>query len=963
MEVVMYIKKKLPIIMIILISIPLLILSYAIYNYTYMSVTNDSKNHIKQVTSIEGNALSTFVNYQIKEVELSARIGSVVELLKEAKQSEDLKQFIYKTDALNVDKLLTLRVKELNDVQHSFICDLKGNIIADSNSTGLMLNITDREYFQQAINGEIAISDEMKSKISNEDIIVVASPVIDEQGNVIGLYCNAIQISAFNKYIENITIGNTGYAYLVDDDGIMIAHPQKDKLGKPVENSVLRKVVDEKLYLNQNDTGFDTYVYNGTKKYFGYTVIPKINWILAVTQNVDEVNAPARLELYFIIVLTLIMLVITSIISLLFSKSITNPISSLIAMMNKAENGDLSVSCDYNSNNELGKLSSNFNSMIKKLSGSYEELSAVYEELSATEEELRCQYEELLENEKALTISEDRFKQALDGINDVIWEWDIKADTFFASDKWEELTGYSNKNIDIKKFLKIILPNEELQRIIKNYKTLTISAEYFREEFEITTKSGDKKWILNRARITRDSKGNPIKITGTISDVTNIRQANDKIMELAYCDSLTGIPNRTTLMRKLDEVINKCAENNKLGAALFIDLDDFKRINDSLGHDIGDKLLKRICTKAKNILNKNEILYRFGGDEFLVLMCDVKAREQVINLANRLLNIFKDYFIIDNKQVYITCSIGICIFPTDGKDKNSILKNADTAMYKAKEKGKNTFEFYNEEMSKKILKDMIIEKALRNGIENNYFYLQYQPQVNIQGEIIGVESLVRLKNEELGFVSPGEFIPIAEKTGLIITIGDWIMETAIIKKLEWFNNGYGDIRVSINVSSLQIHRPDFVEKIKKLVEKYKINPNFIELEITESVLMEQLDKNVVILQELRDIGIRIALDDFGTGYSSLNYLRTIPLNTVKIDKSFIDDICINDKQGAIVDSIIEMAHKLGMEVVAEGIETIDQLIVMKEKNCDIIQGYVYSRPLLSTDLERLLKKGLDNLIK
>lgn len=959
----MHIKKKLPMTMIILISIPMLILSYAIYNYTYMSVTNSSKNHIKQVTLIEGNALITFIDYQIKEVELSARIESVIELLKEAKQSKDLKQFIDTKEVLSVNKLLTLRVEELNDIQHSFICDLKGNIIADSNPEGLMLDLTDREYFQQAIKGKVVISDEMKSKISNEDIIVVASPVRDEKENILGLYCNAIQISAFDKYIENIKIGNTGYAYLVDYDGIMIAHPQKDKLGKPVENSVLRKMVDEKSYLNQTGTEFDTYIYNGTEKYFGYIVIPEINWILAVAQNINEVIAPAKMELNFIIAITVIMLVITSIISLVFSRSIINPINSLIGVMNKAENGDLSILCEYNSNDELGKLSNNFNNMIEKLNCSYEELSAVYEELSATEEELRCQYEDLLENEKALIISEDRFKHALDGINDVIWEWDIETNTFFASDKWEEITGYSNKNIDIKNFLKIIVLEEELERIVKTYKSLSISTQYFRNEFEIKTKSCDKKWILNRARITRNSKGDIIKITGSISDITNIKQANDKIMELAYFDSLTGIPNRTTLMSKLVEVIDQCIENNKLGAVLFIDLDDFKRVNDSLGHDVGDKLLEAICTKIKDILNKNEILYRFGGDEFIVLMCDVKVSELVVNLCNKLLNIFNDYFIIDNRQVYITCSIGICVFPTDGKDRNVILKNADTAMYKAKEKGKNTFEFYNEEMSKKIVKDMSIEKALRNGIENNYFYLQYQPQVDIKGKIIGVESLVRLKNEELGFVSPGEFIPLAENTGLIVTIGDWIMETAIIKKLEWLNKGYGDIRMSVNVSSVQIHRPDFVEKIKNLIEKYRINPNFIELEITESVLMKQLDKNVLILQELRDIGIRVALDDFGTGYSSLNYLRTIPLNTLKIDKSFIDDICVNDKQEAIVDSIIEMAHKLGMEVVAEGIETIDQLKVMKEKNCDIIQGYVYSKPLLSTELENLLKKGVDNLIK
>lgn len=961
MEEVMYIKKKLPITMITLISIPMLLLCYIIYNYTYMTATKDSKEHIVQVTSVEGNALNTFINSQVKEVELSARIESVARLLKETKKSEDLKQFVYNADSLGVDKLLASRVKELNDVQHSFVCDLNGNIIADSSSEGLMLNITDREYFKQALSGQTVISDEIKSKISNKNIIVIASPVVDEQKNIIGLYCNAIEISAFDKFISNIKIGNTGYAYLVDDNGIMIAHPDKAKLGKKVDNLVLKKVVATKSYLNQIDTKFDTYTYNGDKKYFGYTVIPKINWILAVSQNVSEVNSPAELEFYFIIGITVLMLIIASIISILFSKSITNPVNKLITVMNKAENGNLSETCDYNSNNELGVLSNNFNKMIKKLSNSYEELSAVYEELSATEEELRSQYEELLENQNALAISEDRFKQALDGINDVIWEWEIKTNTFFASDKWEELTGYSNKNIDITQLLKIIVLDDKLETIINNYKKCIAESQYYREELKLTTKGSEKKWALIRAKIIRDNEGNPIKLTGIISDTTSIREANDKISKLAYFDSLTGIPNRTTLMSKLKDAINESVKDNKLGAVLFIDLDDFKKINDSLGHDIGDKLLKAICIEIKALLNKNEALYRLGGDEFLIIMSDVKVRKQVIDLTYAVLNIFNKYFVLDNRQVYITCSIGICIFPLDGKDKNVILKHADTAMYKAKEKGKNTFEFYCEEMSEKILKDMVIEKALRSGIEKNEFYLQYQPQVDIEtGKIIGVESLVRLKNEELGFVSPGEFIPLAEKNGLIIPIGDWIMETAIAKKAEWFHKGYGDVRMSINVSSLQIQQHDFVEKVKALVEKYDINPNFMELEITESVLMESLDNNVRILQQLMDIGIRTALDDFGTGYSSLNYLRTIPIDTLKIDKSFIDDICENDKLGAIVDGIIGMAHKLGMEVVAEGIETTDQLKVMKEKKCDIIQGYVYSKPLLSDDLENLLEKGFDN---
>lgn len=955
----MLIRKKLPLMIIVLVSIPLLLLSLVIYYFTSISITDSSKKNIQQVTSVEGNALTTYINSQVKEVQLSARRESIVEMLKNRSKSKDLNSFVYTPEALNVDRNLASRVEELNDLQHSFICDVQGNIIADSDSEGIKLNISYRKYFQKVMGGEIAVSDAMKSAISNENIVVAACPVLDEQGNVIGLFGNSIKVQSISDYLSNIKIGNTGYAYLTDNNGILIAHPTKSKVGTLVDNPVILNVVKSFDKINISVTKMDTYTYNNQKKYLGYIILPYTNWILAVAQNVQEVNAPARLELYIIVGLTIFMIIVSALVSLIASKSIANPIEKLIATINKAENGDLTVICDYESKNELGQLSHNLNNMIKKLNGSYEELSSVYEELSSTEEELRSQYDQLLENQKALALSEDRYKEALDGINDAVWEWNVETNEFFASDKWQSITGYSNKKVDFIKLLHLLVNknnlNEINKEVILNNRKLK---DDLRQELEITTGNGEKKWILTKSKITRNSEGKLLKIVGSISDISSTKKADDKIKQLALFDALTGIPNRYAFLNSLDKEVSECSLFNKQGAIFFIDLDDFKRINDSLGHDIGDKLLKTISSQAMALIDKNETICRFGGDEFLVLKRNINGKEEIIELANKLLSIFKDCFVLDGKQVFITCSIGICMFPNNGKDKNIILKNADTAMYKAKEQGKNRYEFYNEEMSEKLMKAMVIEKAIRNGLINNDFYLNYQPQVDIQtGNIIGVESLIRLKNEELGFLSPGEFIPIAEEDGLIVPIGDWVMETALTKKKEWIDKGYGSVRMSINVSSLQIHQPDFLEKVKCLVDKFKIPKGFIELEITESVLMESLDDNVRILQELRNIGIRTALDDFGTGYSSLNYLRMIPIDTLKIDKSFIDDICTNEKQGAIVDVIIEMAHKLGMEVIAEGIETVEQLKVMKEKNCDVIQGYVFSKPLSAGDVEHLLEKG------
>lgn len=951
----MSIRKRLPMMLIAMVSIPLLILSLVIYNYTSISITNTGKKNIEKITAVEGNALNTFLNSQIREVQLSARRDIFAKLLSDAENSSDIIAFAKEPDAVKVDSALYSRVHELGNIQHSYLCNLSGSIIADSNSKEINLDISSRDYFKKAIAGEMVVSDEMISLIDGDNIIVIASPVLDEKGKISGLYCNAIRISAFDKFLKNIKIGDTGYAYLVDHNGTIISHPVKEKLGKQVNNAAIQKVIDSGFSSDKFDTIVDTYTYDQKQKYVGITVLPKLKWVLAVTQNIDEINKPAKLEFIFILITTIIMIIVAIICSLFLTRSIINPITKLTETMKKAENGDLDVKCEYQSYDEFVQLSDKFNNMIKKLSSSYEELSSVYEELSATEEELRSQYEELLDNQKALVQSEERFKQVIDGINDAVWEWDVEKNVFFTSDKWESITGNSCKNIGIKDFLK----NLNLENYFNNMKEKSANIDgYYRNELQITTKDGDKKWILVRGKLIKDSDGKIIKIAGSISDYTEIKNANDRIRELAYYDTLTGIPNRNTFLMKVDDIINQYIKYNKLGAIFFIDLDDFKRINDSLGHDIGDKLLRAISVRISNILSENETLCRFGGDEFLLLKENVHDQVQMVQFAKKLLNLFESNFLLDGKQVFITCSVGICVFPISGKDKNTILKNADTAMYKAKEKGKNTYEFYNEEMSEQIIRKMQVEKAIRIGLVSSQFYLNYQPQVNLKsGKIVGVESLVRLKNDELGFLSPAEFIPISEENGLIVPIGDWVMETACIKNNEWIANGYADICVAINVSSVQIHQNDFMEKIKALVKKTGIPTNRIEIEITESVLMEDLKENVNILQELKNMGIRTALDDFGTGYSSLNYLRMIPIDTLKIDKSFIDDICVNDKQGAIVDGIIGMAHKLGMQVVAEGIETYEQLEVLKQKDCDIIQGYIFSKPLSDNDIEKMLRQG------
>lgn len=952
----MLIKRRLPLMIILLSLIPLCLLSFFIYNYTSKTLMESSKINIQQNTDAYSEALRTVIDSQIREVISSKERSGIINSLNNRLNNQD-DSFYSSPDALNLDKELAENKTNFSEIQHSFVVDLKGNIISSSDTDALKLNVSDREYFKESMNGEMYISNTLTSRIENKLIVVISIPVKDSEGNVIGVYANGIFLEYFQKFISNIKSGETGYAYIVDKNGVIIAHPDLKRVGEKSENTKLENIIKNINYNNKSYSGIDSYTYNNTDKLMGYSTIPNLGWTLVVTKDLSEINKPAYDELKIIISTAIFIFIISIFLSILASKSITRPIQYLIDVMNKAERGDLSSLCNHKSKDELGVLTYNYNNMIKRLNNSYEELSAVYEELSATEEELRCQYDELMENKEALELSEARYKEVLNGINDALWEFDVKTRKFFTSDKWSDITGYRCKNYDINALIdKAVSPKcrKKLYDDIRKHSRL--NTPWFETEVKINTGDGRIKWILNKGKSIKDEEGNILKYSGIISDVTIKKKSERKVRQLAYFDTLTGLPNRTNFINQLDDELKVYESNGKMGAVLFVDLDDFKRVNDSLGHDEGDKLLKSIGDKFINTIDVKNTVCRFGGDEFLILLRDIEENK-IIDIVNNLIKIFNDGFEFNKKCTFITCSIGICMFPKDGKDSNSILKNADTAMYKAKETGKNKYEFYNDEMSKGLNRYIQIEKILRNAINNDEIYLCYQSQVELKtGKIIGTEALIRLNSKELGFISPDEFIPVAEKSGLIISIGEWVMKKAFKQNMEWIDKGYGKKRISVNVSSIQLKQNNFVENVKQCIMETGIPSRLVEVEITESILMESLETNVDILKQLRNIGVRTSLDDFGTGYSSLNYLRIMPIDTLKIDKSFIDDICFNKKQESIVDGIVNIAHNLDVDIVVEGVETSDQLNILKQKGCNIIQGYIFSRPMTAEDIEDTIKK-------
>ncbi|MES0490327.1 MAG: transporter substrate-binding protein [Leptospirales bacterium] len=452
-----------------------------------------------------------------------------------------------------------------------------------------------------------------------------------------------------------------------------------------------------------------------------------------------------------------------------------------------------------------------------------------------------------------------------------------------------------------------------------------------------------------------DENRKPQAYIGIFSDISMLKHTEEQLHQVAYYDPLTGLPNRSLFRDRLKHEVATSKRLNTEFALLFIDLDKFKNVNDTLGHNIGDALLEVAAKRISSRLRDNDTVSRLGGDEFTVILADIDSEQHVANVATDLIEILQDPFQLSGSEVFIGASIGISIYPKDGEELDTLTKFADLAMYQAKNAGRKTFRFFTEKMNREVQKHIEIERNLRNAIERNELELFYQPRTQLKNDkIVGCEALLRWKNKDGVFITPDQFIPIAEETGLIIPIGDWVIKMAIQQSEKWLREGHEDLLISVNVSAKQLNDKNFVQKVMDMIKWSSTQPKNIGFEITESTLMADPDRAIEILEELKTIGFEISIDDFGTGYSSLSYLRKFPIDTLKIDQSFVRDILEDKNDATIVVTIISMAFSLGLNVVAEGIELEEQKQFLKKHNCHYGQGFLFAKPLNAPDFEKLL---------
>ncbi|TEU00418.1 MAG: EAL domain-containing protein, partial [Dehalococcoidia bacterium] len=518
----------------------------------------------------------------------------------------------------------------------------------------------------------------------------------------------------------------------------------------------------------------------------------------------------------------------------------------------------------------------------------------------------------------------------------------------------EELTGYSREELLTMNFWDMIHPDfrEEIrERGLARQRGENVPRRY---ETKLLTKSGKERWADLTVGVI-EFEGKPA-VLGTGFDITERRRAEETIRHLAYHDALTDLPNRALFQDRLTIALAQARRKKRMVAVLYLDLDHFKVVNDTVGHGKGDKLLQRVGERLTTLVREGDTVARVGGDEFTLLFPEVAGVEDAAEIAERVLKAFQQPWTLDGHEFHVTTSVGIAMYPNDGEDAESLLQNADTAMYRAKEQGRNNYQLYTPAMNARIVERLALENSLRSGLERGEFVVYYQPQVNIRtGQVVGLEALLRWQHPERGLVLPAEFIPVAEETGLILPLGEWVLRTACAQNKAWQEAGLPPLRVAVNLSARQFQQRSLIDMVAQVLQETGMDPHWLALEITEGVAMQDVDFTIAMLRGLREMGIQIAIDDFGTGYSSLSYLKRFPIDAVKIDRSFVRDLTVDPNDAAIATTVITMAHNLKLSVIAEGVETEEQLAFLRRHRCDEMQGFLFSKAVPAKAIEKIAR--------
>ncbi len=809
--------------------------------------------------------------------------------------------------------------------------------------TAELFDLKESQAFLQALEqvGQVVVSVVEKDNDFGAPALVFSQARTGPYGNQLrGVLLGSLPLSEFSRHFSLNNNQDAFKQVLIDSAGRTLVHPRQERILLPLfaDRHQLQAILP--VHAEQPHTGFGQGLVDGEESYYAYASLSQQSWIAISVLSKSHLNNLLNGLLGSCLLIGLAALLIGSFLAHFMGRPILENIRRIKLQTSYLAQGKLDQRIAINSGDELEDLAGAVNSLTERLVTASEARDSLDLMLRTVIDPL------VILDHDGLILKTNPAAQAL---------FNVAEEDFIG----QPLNRYFAPSSPLSS--KAELQRHFAQEDLSNYETDVLV-------------DGDLSLpvLFSSAHSVAGQTGS--FIVSIFKDISEQKKAEQKIARLAYYDTLTGLPNRILLRNRLEKTLQMAEREFREGfhfGLMFLDLDHFKVVNDTLGHSVGDQLLQNAAQRLKECLRRSDtisrpedgnpqdahdehLLARLGGDEFVILLPKLRRSEDAAMIARRIIKDMGKPFMLGSHEVVTPASVGIALYPEDGRDADTLLRHADVAMYHAKEQGRNSFYFYLEEMNQSARDRLLLENRLRSDIDQQRgFQLVYQPKLDMRtGQVCGMEALVRWENEELGRVSPARFIPISEESGLIVPLGRWILESACRQLQDWVVADCSHLKIAVNLSGRQLKQPDLVPMIAEILDRTGLDPALLELELTESMLMETVENTIGLLQQLKGLGVSLAIDDFGTGYSSLSYLTRFPIDTLKIDRSFVRDLEADKNDATIVEAIIAMAHSLDLQVVAEGVETEFQQDFLKHRGCDQFQGFLLSKPVSASEFKR-----------
>jgi|GEM_PF-2170514 len=880
----MQIKRKLPLITVLLVIVPLLVVNSLFYYMVTSVLKTDNALRIHQLLHTETAYLEQFFEGRKVEAEYIAENFEIQQRMLAFKDksmpSDEAPEF---KDAQTINDYLHQFVTEKEYIKSAFIISHDGFVLGSSAFVDMTLDLSDRTYYQKAMSGETNISNLVVDRVTNDEVFFVATPVFYQGSDeILGVFSTAIDLGKISDTLMQLVSSEFDSIYLLDSQNNIVFHSDTDKIGEKVSNLTLLDYYTKGNHAEHEEG--EILELNGEDVFVAYHEMANIGWKLIAKQRLSQINATTRELGMLLILIAIIADIITFIIIIRFTRTITNPISDLTAVMDITAKGDLGIRAQYTKPNELGKLAKQLNEMLDELVGTYEVLRETNEKRMDSEDALKEKVNALELSERSLKKIQGKYTRALDSANDIIWEWYPDTGETYFSKQWYDLIDDMDFTVETDTFFAYSIIDDDFRKRLTNELDIHMAngSDVIACEFK-TCIGNPPKWFLLKGKMSVDEESGNRVITGILGDITLPKENEARIIDLAFVDQLTRLPNRTAFNLEFNKLVEDNQFYGKHIAVCMMDIDDFKTINDRFGHRVGDQIIEALSKRFIEMFEgeENITIYRVSGDEFAFVVMHCKQQEDVLMVIKKIYTCLSEHFEVDDHMIKIYASTGIAIYPEHGGTAGTLVQNADTAVYRAKEKGKGKYVFFKKQMSEYVFKKYEIEKALQGAISEGLVYMVYQPQYDvIRDRIVGYEALMRMVMKDGKMVSPVDFIPIAEETGKILELGEWSIRHVCEQIKKWHDAFGFDGAVAINVSGVQLKQHDFSDKVAKIIKETGVAVDQITFEITESIFMETNTRLLKQMEVLKQMGIKLSLDDFGTGYSSFSYLRMLPLYSV-----------------------------------------------------------------------------------